>query len=366
MPPTLGYLENLEVLFAPGAATGEGVLTSPAPFVSPDAAWERLQSAKPWVGNSFIQKPGVALSAALGSIHPFRGECAGALQLSVLKGCLLSLGAEKLDALNPGFGPAFIGIWYLKAEDSSAKVYTLASRFLSQLGDVSADYTRGAVIGVPGDYLYFKNKDDYPAKAPAGGWQGENFIYMGQDALGGPHYSGLGLGWKTEFALRMFLGNTYMNDYNTDLIDELRLSKSSTIRPAIVENPLEQVRFTRRAVMRYPDMRSGPPPKMQLPQDVPNPFSNAEYQKRLVDLGFRAPFGDTGDKYLIDELPLQNLVDVLGFPEAALHQTTSAGMGAATVKVTLGHWTLVIQPKSPDVRHLSMNDRVDVVGHFTG
>ncbi|AZV78435.1 hypothetical protein EBB79_11455 [Parasedimentitalea marina] len=361
IPPTLGYLENLEVLYTPEAATGEGILTTPAPFEAPDCAWERLQTGNPWVGNAFVQNQNIALSEALDEITPFRGECAGALQLSVLKGCLLALGAEKLDALSPSSGPAFIGLWHVKLENSDTKIDTLATRFLTQLTDVPEDYTRSTVIGVPGDYFYFKNKDDYPSKAPIGGWQGENCIYMGQDALGGPHYSGLGLGWKTEFALRMFLGNAYFNDCNADYIEALRQGEAPQVTPAIVEEPQAQIRFTSRGVMRYPEIQSGAAPKIQIPTYTPQPLSDAEYLKRLMELGFQDPTGHSTNQHLVNELPMHVLVEALEFPEVALHQSISAGMTSATLHIALGHWTLTIRAKDPKLHHISMHDLVEVV-----
>ncbi|NRB17832.1 MAG: hypothetical protein HRU33_09780 [Rhodobacteraceae bacterium] len=364
IPPTLGYLNNLEVLFAPGAATGNGILTTPAPFANTDSTWERLETGNPWVGSAFVQQKNVDLSTALGSTQPFRGECAGALQLSILQGCLSALGAEKLNALSAGSGPAFIGIWHLPVEGIDAIVDTLATRFLAQLNEIPADYARGSVLGVPGDYLYFHNKDDYPTKAQAGAWRGENCIYLGLDALGNPHYSGMGLGWKTEFALRMFLGNAYVNDCNTDFIEAIRQGNTPTMQLAVVEDAQAQLRFTKRGVMQYPDVLPGPAPKMQLPTDVPNPLTDAEYRKRLEMLGFHAPDGGSPAGCLVSELLLGELVETLGFPEAALHQSTSAGLGRANLDVTLGRWTLGIQPKDSQIRHLSMDDHVHVVAHF--
>ena len=237
----------------------------------------------------------------------------------------------------------------------------MASRFLTQLHDVPRDYKRSAVIGVPGDYLYFKNKDDYPKLAKGGGWQGENCIYMGQDALGRPHYSGLGLGWKTEFALRMFLGNAYFNDCNAGFLADLRAGKTPKSPPAIVDYPETQVRFTGRAVMRYPELTAGPPPNLQIPTEVPKPLNAEELRKRLQALGFQ---GADATGYSACDLPLGNLIEALEFPESAMHQDTSAGMDSASLIVKLGDWALRFEPRDAKIRHLSTTDHVDADATF--
>lgn len=65
---------------------------------------------------------------------------------------------------------------------------------------------------VPGDYLYFKNKDDYVFLTWAkngipGFWTGENCIYVGNGK-----YSGLGLWDQTEAELRSEAEAFYMRD----------------------------------------------------------------------------------------------------------------------------------------------------------
>ena len=186
VPPTLGYLKNLEVMLMPGARTGKGVLPGDLPFSPPIAYWDKFPSRSPWEDPMFVQLPNVTISEALDNISPFRGECAGALQLAVLLGCYHALGKDKVNALQEAFGPAFIGVWRMPDLKTGKPVMTAASRFLSHITDVPKDYKRGEVMAVPGDYLYFENKDDYPEKSPTGGWRGENCIYMGADALGAP------------------------------------------------------------------------------------------------------------------------------------------------------------------------------------
>jgi hypothetical protein len=357
VPPTLGYIKNLEVLFAPDAATGKGILTKQLPFVPPEDAWTNLPDTDSWSSFIFMQKSGVPLSEALNSITPFRGECAGALQLSVLLGCLKAIGAEKLNALSASHGPAFIGAWTVSGKPGQHDVQTLARKFLTQKLDIPDNYERGSVIAVPGDYLYFSNKDDYPKQAPLGGWRGENCIYMGQDSLGGPHYSGLGLGWKTEFALRMFLGNAYMTDANGTYLDQRRSGENSDLVPAISEDPMAQVRFTMRAVMRCPDVGSGPPPEMRLLSANPAPLSDPLMRETLDLLGFqkRGP-----DQYVQSQILLKYLMEGLQIGDMELIQAASSDLNSAALIAALGHWTVRIEPLTPAILHLSRDDLVHV------
>lgn len=361
VPPTLGYLRNLEVLFTPGAQSGKGVLTQQAPFNALSASWDHVPDTRSWSGFTFMQKTGVALSKALQDITPFRGECAGALELAVLLGCLNGNGAEKLDALADCYGPAFIGAWSMDGIKAKSKVQTLARRFLSDVHDVPQEYARGSIIAVPGDYLYFQNKNDYPNRAPGGGWRGENCIYMGQDWLGGPHYSGLGLGWKTEFALRMFLGNAYFTDANGAYLNELRSKGHSDIIPAIVEDPIQQVRFTARAIMRCPEPSSGPAPEMRLPDGQAPKFDEAAIRAQIDSLGFEAHGADT---YELARIKLHRLMDALDVGDHQLRQAPSVGLTGAALSVSLGPWTFRIEPLDPVIRHLSTDDIVRVHARY--
>lgn len=356
VPPTLGYLENLEVLWAPGAETGKAVLSDPLPFAPPEAAWLRFPAMDPWGMPMFYQKPGVSLSSALDAIYPFRGECAGAFQLAVLLGCKAALGDEKTDVLEASYGPAYIGVWRMPDAKSGASVFTTASRFLTQLHDVPKDYKRSSVIAVPGDYIYFQNKDDYPVLAPTGGWTGENCVYMGQDALGAPHYSGMGLAWKSEFALRMFLSNAYFNDCNAEYLVERRADQSPTQSPVIVEDPQAQVRFTARAVMRYPEPTGIAPPSIQAPT-AEQVLSDDEISLRVEKWGLRTP---DGKGYMLEDQPLGQVLTVLQIPQSALREPGKGAATDATLEVAYGGWKMTIQPRVQGILHLTVDDLVDV------
>ncbi len=359
VPPTLGYLENLEVLWEPGAATGKGVLAEPLPYTPPDAGWVRFPSNGPWDDPMFYQMADVSLSSALGAIYPFRGECAGALQLAVLLGCHSSLGAEKTDALQASFGSAYIGVWRMPDATSGKAVFTAASRFLTQLHDVAKDYERGAVIAVPGDYIYFQNKDDYPTLAPTGGWRGENCVYMGQDALGAPHYSGMGLAWKSEFALRMFLSNAYFNDCNAEYLHDRRDGLSPNQPPVILEDPGAQVRFTARAVMRYPEAEAGPAPDIQAPTLV-QVLSDAEISMRMERLGVRMK---DAKGYVIEDQPLGQILNIFQIPQSVLRQPAKSAMNSPNLEATFGGWKMTFQPRVQGILHMTLDDLVDVTAY---
>jgi hypothetical protein len=359
VPPTLGYLENLEVLWSPGAAVGKGVLTGSLPYAVLDPAWERFPSNSPWGDPMFFQKPERALSLALGNIHPFRGECAGAFQLAVLLGCYASLGAEKTDALQASFGPAYIGVWRMPDATTGEAVFTTASRFLTKLHDVRKDYKRGSVIAVPGDYIYFQNKDDYSTLSRTGGWRGENCVYMGQDALGTPHYSGMGLSWKSEFALRMFLSNAYFTDCNAEYLVERRANQSPNQPPVIVEDPQSQVRFTARAVMRYPDATAGPAPDIQAPT-LTQVLSDAEISMRMERLGMRMT---NAKGYVVEDQPLGQILNIFQIPQSALRQPVKSAMSSPNLEATFGGWKMTFQPRVQGIVQLTLDDIVDVIAY---
>lgn len=107
IPPTIVYLETLEVMWA----TGPELLSEPLPFMPPDALGRHIDTGSPWHGYSFVPKEGVPMSKALTDVHPFRGECAGAPELAILLGCLQAHGPVATVALEAHFGTPFIGAW---------------------------------------------------------------------------------------------------------------------------------------------------------------------------------------------------------------------------------------------------------------
>lgn len=355
VPPTLGYLAPLEAVLGRGSATGHSILTKELPFRAPDDAWSHLGSTDSWTGFGFMQNPDLPLSQALQTITPFRGECAGALQLAIMVGCLNSYGAQRLDALTASYGPAFVGVPFLPAGKDAKRTATLATTFIRQGVNLPDDYARGSVIAVPGDYLYFKNKDDYHHLADAGGWQGENCIYMGQDNLGNPHYSGLGLAWKTEFAFRMFLTNAYLNDVNTDYLKALDKHETPKASLHIVEHPQKQVRFTKRALMRFPDKGTETPPDFQLPLSDSYPLDDTQVRDGLEKMGFQALSDDACE---IQRARLGALMQTLCIGDRDFVQPHSAPFGGGPMCAQLNGWRLVIDTVDTKIEHPDADDFV--------
>lgn len=358
VPPTLGYLAPLEALLARGSNTGKSILTKELPFAAPDDAWEHLSKADSWAGFGFMQNQNVFLSNALQTITPFRGECAGALQLAIMVGCLNSYGAKRMDALVASYGPAFVGVPFLPAGKDAKRTATLATNFISQAVDLPEGYERGSVIAVPGDYLYFKNKDDYHHLAGSGGWQGENCFYMGQDSLGNPHYSGLGLAWKTEFAFRMFLTNAYLNDVNADYLNALKKHEKPKTDLHIVEDPQKQVRFVKRALMRFPDTGTDKPPDFQFPQGDAYPLDDKQVRAGFETLGFQKI---AADAYQTERVRLGALMQTLSIGDRDFVQPPSAPFGGGPLCAQLGRWRLVVDTIDTKIQHPDADDLVRAI-----
>jgi Putative peptidoglycan binding domain/Protein-glutamine gamma-glutamyltransferase len=62
-----------------------------------------------------------------------------------------------------------------------------------------------------GDWVYFYNHPRYLLKHPGGAWQGENAVYVGDNAAGQQLFSGLGASDKTEAAM---IDEDMVDDYN--------------------------------------------------------------------------------------------------------------------------------------------------------
>lgn len=182
-------------------------------FITPggaDAEWRQA------TGSDSLE----AIRPVEGHTLPFRGECAGAFQLTVFWGLLNGLGGEAFRQLSSQFGTMLVGPW----TDNPCR------QFMS-------DKVSLLDPPIPGDYMYFKNKDDYPQLAPDGFWQGLNAMYMGADMLGTRHYSGMGAAWMSEQNLRASLVNAYYHD----------------CYPHTIDHPLVDVRFSQRRLLQIPD-----------------------------------------------------------------------------------------------------------------
>jgi hypothetical protein len=143
-------------------------------------------------GFRFRTRPGVSASDAIDGItgQRFRGECLGAVHITVLQAARQAIGAPRFNQLHPD-GLAVPG----PSAETHWRTGSLNSRDM-----------------VPGDRVYIQNKDDYQLAAKAGGyWPGENALYMGRWG-GQQRFSGMGLYHKTEAELRQALKTHYLAD----------------------------------------------------------------------------------------------------------------------------------------------------------
>lgn len=72
-----------------------------------------------------------------------------------------------------------------------------------------------------GDWVYFTNHPKYLLKHPGGAWQGENAVYMGDDAAGRQLFTGLGAAAKTEEAMLVEMAKAYNRERDADDYEEL-------------------------------------------------------------------------------------------------------------------------------------------------
>ncbi|NOX29697.1 MAG: hypothetical protein GXP35_06575 [Actinobacteria bacterium] len=233
------------------------------------------------------------------AIFPYRGECAGAFQI-----CVFAAGYAALSEAMPSIAQLQIGDW-----NSPVRAYMTEVPLGSD--------------PIPGDYLYFKNKDDYLSWAPNGAWQGLNSMYMGRDLLGTMRYSGLGAPFLSEHTVREYLVNAYFHD----------------CFPHKVDHPDTEARFTKQATVALPS--SSPTAPVHTPPEVLK--ASTPTAEDLLAAGFVAHPENT----LAHQRGPASLADVahaLGFGPADLRQTASAPAFGASYQVPLGAARCVVAP----------------------
>ncbi|MEO0936517.1 MAG: hypothetical protein AAFY38_00010 [Pseudomonadota bacterium] len=336
IPACMGDCNNLRhimerVLHPDAASVAEQPNLQPGvqALKNDDRFWTHQQGGPHLNYYSFYQTPGSNPSECIQHTNPFRGECAGAFQICVMRGFQETFDHHLLDRLVRRFGPLRVGPWH---QTPRSNLPTPASA-LNKVVSVDPDYLRDTVIGVPGDYFYFRNKADY-SDLCNGGWRGENCVYLGKDYLGQPHYSGLGLTGKTEFALRMFLENAYIHDCNAPVLKALAAAGEVHAKLAegeaatkqgrynhrydghllfnSVEDRLQQLRFTYRGVLQVPDLEG---PAYHGPTTFPfeDPQSDVEGGLKALDLrplddGVWSGTASQDDVYSAFDLRDENLV----------------------------------------------------------
>lgn len=265
-----------------------------------DRFWQTANFADPWE-YEFDQRTGTSASAAMIPIFPFRGECAGALQISVFAGAIAALGEAGFDAQHPN-GTLDIGPW-----GPDVRMY------LQKVAPTDPM--------IPGDYFYFKNKDDYSTYAPDGFWQGLNCLYVGADRLFTPRYSGLGASWQCEAELRTTMKYAYMGD----------------CYPHKVDDPETEIRFTVHARLVL-----APPPSLASPANgsaaaQPSPRPTPEILRNLA-------FEESVPGIFVHRsIRLRDLGAGLNFHHATVRQTISAPLFNPSSRVSLGGVPCIVE-----------------------
>ena len=280
-----------------------------APFNQPhwtnDPWWQNSDITDPW-NPEFDQIAGTAASDVLAQIEPFRGECAGALQIAVLTGALAALGPDAFNARHPS-GSLSIVPW------DTVRMYL-------QKVDVSAP-------PIPGDYYYFQNKDDYTKYAPNGFWQGLNSFYVGADRLFTPRYTGLGAVFQAETELRATMANAYAGD----------------CYPHRVTDPAKEIRFTIHAqlVLPQPGQIPGARPHRGSgsgPGTDPSPA-------QLTALGFAE---ESPGVFVHSGIRMADLSAGLGFGPGGLRHSWSAPLDNPARRVRLSPRAVcILRPGNP-------------------
>jgi len=285
--------------------------------------WSFLHPKQEWDAE-FSQSAGTIASDAvapiLGNTLPFRGECAGAFQMAVYFGLLTGLGAKRFDEMAAQFGRMYIGPWSLPGNKPNPATLYMQRANLSD-------------PPIPGDYMYFKNKDDYLKWAPNGFWTGLNAMYMGEDALGTRHYAGMGASWLSETNLRAALVNAYYHDCS----------------PHTISDPSTEVRFTERFTLTIPtdlqvdmaeDTRtSGEPSGATAGGTAPPPTA-----AHLKSAGFTE---SDGGVFHHPGTTLGALAKTIGFHPDEVQQVASAGLANPSQRVTKNGVATVISYDDP-------------------
>ncbi len=146
----------------------------------------------------FVLKPGKNPSAAINSIFrgPTRLEC-NTMMISIeYRAIKAAIGVAR-------FKRAFSGSQTVRIQIATALNPKVLGKWLKSIPNPTEDDLK------PGDWVYFANHDEYLDKHPAGAWQGENAIYVGDNAQGEKLYSGFGVHKVTADEMNLELLHAY-------------------------------------------------------------------------------------------------------------------------------------------------------------
>lgn len=145
----------------------------------------------------FILKPGMSPSRAIRAIFrgPTRLECNTMMIAIEYRAIRAAIGAHRFSR---AFAQRGIHI-----EIAAATRDHVLGPWLKSVDNPTSDDLE------PGDWVYFANHDEYLYKHPAGAWQGENALYVGENADGEKLYSGFGVSSVTEDEMLLELLRAY-------------------------------------------------------------------------------------------------------------------------------------------------------------
>ncbi|SPJ24559.1 hypothetical protein [Palleronia abyssalis] len=273
--------------------------------------WTLMRPGQPYSA-MFVQRdtapPHSVMAPSIGNIFPFRGECAGAFQMAVYLGLLNGLGPTYFDEAAKAFGTMYVGPWSIGSSKNPVQIYMIAA----DLGDP----------WIPGDYLYFKNKDDYLHYAPDGFWTGLNAMYMGRDAHGTQHFSGLGAAWLSEANLRISVADAYYHDCYPHTIDDPQTACRFTLRRRLSLTP----------GTTHVEAASNPPATVAAPE--------APDARTLLASGFEDRGGGLST---VRGRKLGEIAKALSFDPASLSQVASAPLDNPPHMLPMGAHRLIVE-----------------------
>lgn len=281
----------------------------PPPFSQPhwtnDPWWQASDLTDPW-NPEFDQIAGTTASDAIVQIEPFRGECAGALEIAVLTGALAALGPDAFNAQHPSGSLSIV-------PGDDVHMYL-------QFVDVAA-------AQIPGDYFYFKNQKDYSTYAPNGFWQGLNCLYIGADRLFTPRYTGLGAVFQAEAELRMTMANAYAGD----------------CYPHRVADPAKDIAFKLHAHLVLPE--APPQAAVTSPREAGTGPGTDPTPAQLAAMGFAE---QSPGIFVNPAIRMADLSAGLNFGAGDVRQSWSAPLVNPAQRVRLSAKTVcILQPNDP-------------------
>ena len=154
---------------------------------------------------SFVLKPAQSPSRAINAIFrgPTRLECNTMMIAIEYRAIKAAIGSRR-------FSRAFSDSQTIRIEIAAALEPRVLGNWLKSIPNpTEADL-------LPGDWVYFANHHEYLDKHPAGAWQGENAIYVGDNAQGEKLYSGFGVHSVTADAMNLELLHAYNAPRNAE------------------------------------------------------------------------------------------------------------------------------------------------------